>query len=170
MLPSAPMRQESCELPRTDRYGIDRPLRGRAGQLGAGGAAGHHLQIRRAREALALSPPCTSARATLGGPGQREVRRNSIRSSHDVQYRGESCASTRRSDNPTNGYPTGVGSAILDVDIVACGWATVQLTGPPDFQLWISKLFFPLRNPANGACQRKDRREHRGRESPSRQG
>ena len=43
----------------------------------------------------------------------------------------------------------------------------VQLARTADFQLWIVKLFFPLRNPSHGARHGKDRREHRRRESHS---
>ena len=34
--------------------------------------------------------------------------------------------------------------AFFDIHVIARGGPQIQLAGPPDFQLWIGKLFFPL--------------------------
>ncbi len=49
----------------------------------------------------------------------------------------------------------------LDVHIRALCLAEIQLAGTTDLELRVVELFFPLRNPADGPRQRKNRCEHR---------
>src|ERR1041385_852816 len=49
--------------------------------------------------------------------------------------------------------------------VVALRRAGVELSRPPDFLLGILNHLFPLRDPANGACDREQHSEHRRGES-----
>src|SRR5690606_22223008 len=56
-------------------------------------------------------------------------------------------------------------SAILDIHVIAPRRAGIELARAGDAQVRMLEHLLPLRDPADGAGQREDRREHRGREA-----